>query len=60
MNKDRYTTLPPRHARGCPRNIMRSVLWQLTIRQTDSELIERLMFYLDKNLPCHCPKAGEE
>lgn len=55
-----YRTLPPRHAKGCPKNIMRSAMWQLsTIALTPIERMN-IVLAIGEVLPCMCPKAGEE
>lgn len=57
--QDTLLTLPPRHARGCPKNLLRTARWQLhTAALTDDEL-NTIITVLEKVLPCKCPEAAE-
>ena len=53
------TSLPPRHARGCPQNIVRSALWHLATCDLDPRERVTIIAKLREILPCLCPK-GEE
>lgn len=52
--------LPPRHARGCPQNLVRSAMVQLTNAEIDVKARLNILGYLKDNLPCTCPKLEVE
>jgi len=56
--KDWVIQLPPRHARGCPKNVMRSVIWQLKTCELTPEKRAEILGTLQNVLPCLCPKSG--
>lgn len=49
--------LPPRHARGCLQNVVRSVIVQLANADIDDRKKVDMLSYLKDNLPCTCPKV---
>jgi len=57
--KELLTNLPPRHARGCPCNILRSAMWQLSTCDIDVWKKLKILGDIKKALPCLCPKAKE-
>lgn len=54
-----FKNLPPRHARGCPQNILRSVMWQLSSVDLDVSKKLDILTTLKEKLPCLCPKVEE-
>lgn len=52
-----YQSLPPRHARGCPKNILRSATWQLATCDIDVGKKLDILITIRDVLPCLCPKG---
>ena len=50
--------LPPRHARGCPRNILRSAAWSLAASDLSRAELGIILAKMRGILPCLCPKKG--
>lgn len=48
-------TLPPRHARGCPQNVVRAVLWQLSTSDLTPDELDAVITKIKDILPCKCP-----
>jgi hypothetical protein len=53
-----YENLPPRHARGCPRNVLRAVEMQLAFTEVTPKELCDIIQALKDTLPCKCPKPA--